>query len=278
MDIKIGAHTSIAGGYSKALDRIADMGLNAMQIFSSSPRSWTLPDPTLDQIESFLVKQKELKISPVYFHATYLINMASCGKLAEISKQALIKDFEIASILGVKGVVIHLGSLNAVGNSYENLMDNISDVLHAVPSDVKFIIENSGTKKIGTTMEEIFKIVSDLGSTQVGVCLDTCHLYAAGYNLSNQNQFETFFKTFDKQIGLDKLELFHVNDSKDPFASNRDRHENIGQGKVSIDVFRNLFKNPLTKHKPFILEVPGFADKGPDAENVRILKELVQNA
>lgn len=279
---KLGAHVSIVGGFTKALEKLHSMGGNCMQVFSSSPRTWSSPVISDEQIHDFLKIKSSFRISPVYFHAPYLVNLASSGITAKQSKQALIAEFQLAEKMEIKGSIMHLGSFGQSNGeaestgSYDLLIQNIRDILAATPETTLFIIENSATKKIGMTLDEISKIIQDVNDKRVRVCFDTCHLHAAGYNLSTAELLDQFLETFNKFIGLELLEAWHLNDSKDPFGSRRDRHENIGKGNVGTEVFRLLLNHPQTKHFPFIIETPGFDDKGPDKENLDILKSMLE--
>ena len=132
-----------------------------------------------------------------------------------------------------------------------------------------------GMRKIGRSLDEIASIVKDVNDERVRVCLDTCHLHVAGYDLSTKKKLDDFLVEFERIIGLKRLECFHVNDSRDEFGSLRDRHDNIGEGKVAKDVFKLILNHPKLKALPFLLEVPGFDDTGPDKKNVDILKSLV---
>lgn len=285
-NVKIGAHVSIAGGYIQSLERIVGMGGNCMQIFSSSPRSWIIPSISKETIQEFINKKNELVIGSIYFHATYLVNLADNDIIGERSKKALVTDLKLADSLGMQGVVVHLGSFkNGTKENpykhttidpleYEILLRNIRDVLELSEVQTPLLIENAGTRKIGWNIDEIAFIIKSIGSNRLKVCLDTCHLHAAGYDLSTEEKYKAFFDHFDKEIGLKKLELIHFNDSKDPFESFRDRHENIGEGEISETVFYNLTQEEQTKNLPFILEVPGFDKKGPDEKNIMIVKEI----
>lgn len=271
---KLGAHLSIAGGFPKPLDRIKDIGGNCLQIFSHSPRGWGFPLPPPSQIDEFKKKKKELGIDPVYFHASYLVNLADDGYGGKLSVESLIKELTLASEMGIKGSIIHLGSLKE-NNSYKTLIKNINEVLTHTSSDTFFIIENAGTRKIGKEIKEIAQIIKDVDNDRVKVCLDTCHLHAAEYDLRTNEKLDEFIEMFDSLIGLEKLEVIHMNDSKDTFGAIRDRHENIGKGLVGIDVFRLLLNHSKIKHLPFIIETPGFDDNGPDKQNIDILKRLL---
>ncbi|MEK7170154.1 MAG: deoxyribonuclease IV [Patescibacteria group bacterium] len=159
---------------------------------------------------------------------------------------------------------------------YDLLISNIKAVLEKSPQNTLFIIEDMGMRKIGRSLDEIAQIVKDVDDSRVKVCLDTCHLHVAGYDVSTKEKLDAFLKEFDVNIGLERLECFHINDSRDEFGSLRDRHENIGEGKVAKDVFKLVLNHPKLKHLPLLLEVPGFDDTGPDKKNVEILKSLVQ--
>lgn len=277
MNIKIGAHQSIAGGYDEALKRIKNIGGNCLQIFSSSPRGWSFAKVTDEQAKQFASLKNKLKIDPIYFHASYLVNLADEGKIGHLSKMSLIAEMNISTRLDIKGSIVHLGSYKneATRSKYEKLITNIKEVLEKTPEESIFIMENAGNKKIGQSLEEISKIVSDVNDKRFKVCLDTCHLYSAGYDLSSEEKLQKFLLLFEKLIGLDKLELFHFNDSRDPLSSGRDRHENIGKGSIPKKEFQLLMTNETTKKLAFIIETPGFENKGPDKENLDILKSLL---
>lgn len=282
--MKIGAHLSIAGGYHKALERVESIGGTCLQIFSASPRGWNRATIDADSKRLFLETKKRLNIHDVFFHASYLINLADEGRVGEESKKSLIAELNVASQLGVVGSIVHIGSfkenLPAVWDvsqdkKYSFLINNINEVLTHTPQDTFLIIENAGNKKIGQNIDEIASIIRDIDNERLNVCLDTCHLFSAGYELSSKKKMDVFFDEFDKKIGLKKLIVFHVNDSKDPFNSGRDRHENIGQGTLSMEPFKLLMKDERTRNLPFIIETPGFDGKGPDKKNIDILKSLV---
>jgi deoxyribonuclease-4 len=148
--------------------------------------------------------------------------------------------------------------------------------LEKTPAETFFIIENAGNRKIGKTVEEIGYLLKLVKSDRVRVCLDTCHLYSAGYDLSGPDKLDAFLRKFDREVGMNRVELFHLNDSKDPFGSFRDRHENIGQGTLGLAAFRSIVNHPELRNLPFIIETPGFDNQGPDKKNLDILESLVQ--
>lgn len=284
--MKIGAHLSIAGGYYKALERVNAIGGNCLQIFSASPRGWNKAVITDEQKRLFLDTKKKLNINEVFFHASYLVNLADEGRIGEESKKSLIAELNIASQLGIVGSIVHLGSfksgrdvINHVSTlddpKYKTLINNINEIVTNTPKDTFFIIENAGNKKIGQNIDEIASIIRDVDNERLKVCLDTCHLFSAGYDLSTQKKIDTFFSEFEKKIGLKKLIVIHINDSRDPFNSGRDRHENIGEGTLTLEPFKLLLNDKRTQNLPFIIETPGFDGKGPDKKNIDIFKSLV---
>ncbi len=277
MLIKIGAHQSISGGYTEALKRIKNIGGNCLQIFCSSPRGWTFTKINENQIKEFIKLKKELNINPIYFHASYLINLADEGKIGQMSKLSLINELNLAEKLEIKGSIIHLGSYkNQISNiKYEILISNIKEVLKKTSEKSLFIIENAGNRKIGQTLEEIAQIIKDIDNPRIRLCLDTCHLFSNGYKFSNQSELDFFIDKLYKLNLINKLELWHLNDSRDNFNSGKDRHENIGKGKIGINEFKVLLNHPKTKNYPFIIETPGFDNQGPDKKNLDILKSLI---
>lgn len=282
--MKIGAHLSIAGGYHKALERINAIGGNCLQIFSASPRGWNRAILTEESKRLFLEVRKKLGISDVFFHASYLVNLADEKRIGEESKQSLIAELNVASQLGIVGSIVHTGSFKgnlpsvwdvSQDKKYSVLITNIDEVLAHTPQDTFLIIENAGNKKIGQNIDEIASIVRDVDNERLKICLDTCHLFSAGYELSTKEKMNTFFDEFDRKIGLKKLALIHINDSRDPFNSGRDRHENIDEGTLTLKPFKLLLNDMRTKNLPFIIETPGFDGKGPDKKNIDILKSLI---
>lgn len=286
--LKLGAHMSISGGLHQSLDRVKAIGGNCLQIFSSSPRGWIQTKVTDANKKLFIDKKKELQINPVYFHASYLVNLANDGRIGQSSKNSLITEMNLASQLGIRGSIVHLGSFknekiqsadwrtNFQSNpKFKILINNIKDILHSTLKDTYFIIENAGNRKIGQTIEEIATIIKVINDERIKVCLDTCHLFSAGYSLRSEKELETFLTDFDKKIGLGKLELWHLNDSRDTFASFHDRHANIGVGTIGLNTFKLLINHPKTKDLPFIIETPGFDKNGPDKKNLDILKSLI---
>jgi len=276
--LKLGAHQSIAGGLYKAIERVVKIGGNCLQIFSSSPRGWSFNKLSNEEINKFIIKAEKFLISPIYFHASYLINLADENKIGKLSKQSLIHELNLAQKLKIKGSIVHLGSYKnkSQTSKYQILINNIKEILEKTPKNTLFIIENAGTRKIGQTLEEISQIFKDINSPRLRLCLDTCHLFSNGYKFETEKELDNFFEKLEKLNLLDKLEVWHLNDSRDPLNSGKDRHENIGQGKIGLNEFKILLNHPKTNNYPFIIETPGFSQEGPDKKNLDILKSLIE--
>lgn len=279
-----GAHLSISGGYHKAVERVSNIGGNCLQIFSTSPRSWTQMTVTPELKNAFRETKKNFQVDPVFFHASYLINLADEGEVGSKSKQSLIYELGLASQLNIQGSIVHTGSFKgdesiiwdvSQSKKYSVLINNFNEVLAHTPSDTFLIIENAGNMKIGQTIDEIAAIIRDINNERIKVCLDTCHLHSAGYDLTTPDKYRSFFEEFEVKIGLQKLIAIHTNDSRDPFGSRRDRHENLGQGTLTLEPFRHLVNDVKLQHIPFIIETPGFDGSGPDKKNLDIIKSLI---
>jgi deoxyribonuclease-4 len=274
--LHIGAHVSIAGGFLRAAERAAAIGATAIQMFSSSPHEWGHGKEDPKDIAAFRAYADGHHIAPRYFHASYLLNLADEGRIGKASATTLVKELTLAPKLGVAGSVVHVGSWKGGAPDYDRLAAVIRDILKRTPRETLFIMENSGTRKIGLTLQDIGELAKRVTSERFKVCLDTCHLFTAGYDIRTTAALDAFLKEFDATIGLSRLELWHVNDSRDPFGSFRDRHENIGEGAIGLSPFRALVNHPKIKKFPLVLEVPGFEGVGPDAKNVGILKGLAR--
>lgn len=271
----IGAHVSIADGFAGAARRAAAIGATAIQMFSASPHRWGRGVEDVGDIEAFNRYAAAHVIAPRYFHASYLLNLADSGRIGKASAATLVAELNLASRLGVAGSVVHVGSWKGGAVDYDGLAGVIRDILKRTPRETSFIMENSGTRKIGVVLEDIAALAERVGSPRFKVCLDTCHLFTAGHDIRTRETLDAFLEEFDGKVGMERLELWHVNDSRDPFGSYRDRHENIGRGAIGLEPFRALVNHPKLEKFPFILEVPGFDDEGPDQKNVAILKGLV---
>jgi len=289
---RLGAHLSIAGGLPRAVDRAVASKCEALQIFTKSAGQWrarTLPD---DEVVLFRRRVAESGIHPVVAHNSYLINIAAASPaLRAQSLGALREELDRAARLGLDALVMHPGSFTT-GNEQDGLMliaDGLRQLLEERAGDGPMILlehtAGQGTN-LGHRFEHLAAIIERLGgSPRVGVCLDTCHLLTAGYDLCSEVGYRRTFQEFDRIVGLDRLKLFHLNDSKKPCGSRVDRHEHIGKGCLGLEPFRKLLNDRRFKTLPMLLETPKLetpesrrrSDVDPwDARNLRTLRRLLR--
>ncbi len=276
---KIGAHISIAGGIYKSPQRAYEIGAQCMQIFGSSPRQWKVKFPSLKDIKKFKQARKKYKINPVFLHAPYLINIGSNQKnIYYQSIKSLSDHLKIVSLLDAQGLIFHLGSSKGttLNQAIKKSVFAIQKILKKVPQAELIIENNSGEgKKMGSTPQEIGIILKKVNSPRLKVCLDTAHALESGIiNRYSSQKIKKFLNLWEKEIGANKTVVLHINDSKTPPGSRHDRHENIGKGYIGISGFKNLSQEKKVNKLPWILEVPGFEQKGPDKKNIEILKKL----
>ncbi len=276
--MKIGAHVSSAGGLGKVAGRAHEIGAEAVQIFASSPRAWRFKEPSEEDVQAYLGNAEESGIADTFLHGIYLVNLGGDQELVDKSVESLANHLKVASRIGASGVIFHGGSHKGVG--FDGILDSataaMTRVLEGAPSDVWLIVENSAGMgaHVGASFNEIGRMIAAVGSPQVKVCLDTEHTFAAGYNLADPEAIDSVMEEFDREIGLDRLVVVHANDAKVEFASGVDRHENIGEGYIGTEGFEVIMGHAAFRDIPFLLEVPGFEKKGPDRQNVDILKKI----
>ena len=276
--MKLGAHVSASGGVSKSIDRALDIGAEAIQIFASSPRAWKFNHPKPEEVERFRKKSEESGIGPCYIHGSYLVNIGGSEDQLQKSIDCLVNNMSAAGEIGAEGVIFHGGShkgkgFDAVLNQAANCL---TQVLEKSPDNVWLCLENSAGMgaHIGSSFQEIGRILRVVDHPNLKVCLDTEHCFAAGYNLAVPEELDKVIAEFDSEIGLDKLVAVHANDAKVELGSGVDRHENIGEGYIGISGFESILGNTAFKNVPFFLEVPGFDGNGPDKENLDRLKTI----
>ena len=277
----IGAHVSTSGGISKAVSRGAEIGCETIQIFGSSPQGWAFKPVPGEEIEAFRQGVAEANLGPVFLHAIYLINLGT-GKEDQLEKgiQSLINYMDLASDIGAAGVIFHPGSHGGAG--YEAILpqtvSSIRRVLDQSPEGPRLVVENMAGmgQHIGAKFEDLGRILESVDSPRLGVCLDTQHCFAAGYDMTTREGIEETVAEFDREVGAANLLAVHANDSKRPRGSGVDRHDNIGEGFIGEDGFAAIMENPVFRDVPFLLEVPGFEGKGPDVRNIQTLKNIRQ--
>jgi len=277
--VQLGAHVSTSGGIHTAIDRIEAIGGDCVQIFTQSPRAWRPTNHDPANFERFKERRAEAGIGGVVCHAVYLINLASPNdELYEKSVAALENTVDVASGIEADGVVFHVGSHQGAGFevSLKRVVPALRKALKRCSETTWLLIENTaGTgDTIGRSIDELAALYDALDAHEwLGICLDSCHLYASGYDVTNRKELDRLLGEVDQRIGLERLRALHVNDSKAPLGSNRDRHDNIGDGLIGEELGVFL-SHPKLQGLPAYLEVPGTDGHGPDAEQVRKLKEL----
>lgn len=282
MSIKVGAHISIAGSLDQAIDRAAAIGAECIQIFGSAPQSWQNFIFPLSQVEEFLKKREKFGIGPVFLHSIYLINLASSNPfILGNSIGSLVQYLRFGKVIQAEGVIFHVGSHK--GKGFEAVAPQIVEALRRILSETdgggKLILENSAGAGgiIGGHFEELGVLIKTVGDRRLAVCLDTAHAFESGSDFRTEAGLKKMLAEFDREIGLERLAVIHANDSKTALGSNRDRHENIGEGKIGLEGFRHLLNHPSLHDLPFIIETPGFDQKGPDHDNLKILRSLVSS-
>jgi deoxyribonuclease-4 len=275
--VLFGGHVS--GGVKAAVDRAVEIGADTLQLFVQSPRAWRFPDHDPKILEAFRKRREEAGLGPVVVHALYLLNLASPDKaLYEKSVATLRSTMETACAIEADGVVFHVGSHLGAGfeAGLKRVVPALAQVLELCSEQTWLLVENSagagGT--IGRSIEELATIVDRLdGHERLGICLDSCHLFVSGYDVRDKKALNKVVREVDKTIGLDRLRALHVNDANAPLGSNRDRHANVGEGLLGEDLGVFLAHRRFQK-LPALLEVPGKDGHGPDAAEVRKLREL----
>ncbi|HEY4026920.1 MAG TPA: deoxyribonuclease IV [Candidatus Dormibacteraeota bacterium] len=276
----LGAHVDSSGGLHLAFGRAAAMGAQAIQVHPTPPNYWGSPKLDDERVERFREAAEAAGLPPFYFHAVYLINLAGDDALLRKRSESTLAGYlAAADRLGISGVIFHTGSHKGAG--FDQLLPQITEHLRQVmdranPATARLLIENNAGMGgcVGARFEELRAMMDAVGDPRIGVCFDTCHAFASGYDERTAEAASATLDEWERVIGLEKLEVIHCNDSQTGLGSNRDRHANIGQGEIGEDGFRALLHDPRLSDLPFILEVPGFDGKGPDAANLEILRRL----
>jgi deoxyribonuclease-4 len=272
-----GAHCS--GGIKKAIDKAVEIDADAVQLFVQSPRAWRFPDHDPADIAAFRERRAEAGLGGVLVHALYLVNLASSNDdFYEKSVETTRRTVETSCAIGAEGVVLHVGSHLGAGldAAMERVVPALASVLELCSDDTWVLMENTaGTGgTIGRSVEELEILLDRLDRhPRLGICLDSCHLFASGYDVTDPDALDRLLEQVDSGCGLDRVRALHVNDSKTPLGSNRDRHDNILEGVMGekLGVF---LAHPALQGLPAVLEVPGTDGHGPGPEEVTKLREL----
>jgi deoxyribonuclease-4 len=279
----IGAHVSSAGGLDRAVDRGEERGAEAIQIFNQSPRMWRPTKYTEDDFAAFRERLTRSPVESAYIHAVYLINVASDDQqVYRKSLESLTHALAVGDAIGAGGVVVHPGSGKGQkpGPTFKQIGKAFREVLVRTER-CPLLCENTAGAgfTIGRTFEELARVIEvSGGGDRLGVCLDSCHLYASGYEVRERKAFKSVVDEFDRVVGLDRLHALHLNDSMTKFGSNRDRHANLGEGELGEEGLRVFLGEKRFKRQPVLLEVPGPDGHGPDKRQVDIAKRLRDEA
>lgn len=280
--MRFGFHISISGGFSKVVERAKAKGCDTIQLFSRNPRGWRYSPLKDSEVEKFKRDKEVSGIDPVFTHLPYLPNLASPDpNLLRISTLSLKEELKRAEILDAGFIVVHIGA--RLNSSLEEAIARISDSINTTFNDLKnnviLLLENTAGEgsEVGDKFSVIGSVIDRIEDRDgVGVCLDTAHAFEAGYDLSTKKGLDDTLKELGDTIGLDRLYLLHLNDSKTPLGSHRDLHWHIGDGYIGLEGFRNIVNHPLLLHLPGIMETPRKDDRD-DIKNMRTIKELIIN-
>ena len=271
--MNVGCHVSIAGGVQNAPERAAELGCECFQMFTRSPQGGKVPELTPEILEEFKLQTTNYKLQTFVVHTPYYINFASANNRIRYGSVSVVRDeLERASLLGAKYVMTHLGSAGELSEkeATEKTIEMLKKTLGGYAGSAELLIENSAGsgKIIGDALSEIAEIIQKVNHPAlVGICLDTQHSFASGYDWRD---FENMLKKIDSEIGLKKIKLIHVNDSMTEFNSHKDRHEHIGQGKIGLEAFKNIVAFAKEKNIDMILETEHDKVK----EDIELLKKL----
>ncbi|HDQ73057.1 MAG TPA: deoxyribonuclease IV [Chloroflexi bacterium] len=281
--LRLGAHESIAGGMEKAFERAQLATCEAVQIFVKSNRSWAVRALEPEEIERFKAKAAETGIAPVVGHASYLLNLATPkDALWQKSRDMLVTELERCEALDVPYLVLHPGA--HVGSGEEAGLARVAQALgevHAATAgmEARVLLENTAGQgtSLGYRFEQLGWLLTNTpGGERLGVCLDTCHAFAAGYEFRSAEGYASTMAAFEEAVGLERLLAIHLNDSKGDLGERKDRHEHIGQGHIGREGFRHVVNDPRLDGLPGLLETPKGDDLQEDRENLAQLRALIE--
>lgn len=281
--MQFGAHESIAGGVFNAIRRGQQATCDVIQMFNKSNNQWRAKKLETAEVDEFLKAIEETGVKPVVSHSSYLINIASPEKkLNKVSCESLKEELERCALLQIPTLVFHPGS--HVGSGEEVGMNLIADNINAIFNDlpdnpVTLLLETTAGQgsNLGHTFEQLAYMIDRVeDKNRIGVCMDTCHIFSAGYPITDKKDYATTMQKFDDVIGLKRLRIIHANDSLKEFGAKKDRHEHIGKGHIGLEAFRNFVNDRRLKDVPMVLETPKGDDLAEDIENLKVLRSLVK--
>lgn len=276
---RLGVHTSIAGGVEKSIERAHELGCNTLQFFSHNPRGWAIKDRDPEACAAFRRLRSDHGISPAFIHTSYLINLAAGDRLLlQKSIAMVIEELHIADALGAEYVVLHTGSASAdePDHARQRAIEALTQVAGAGRWRAGLLLENTAGERgdITSRIAEIAEIVDAVPRGLIaGICLDTCHAFAAGYDLRTAAAIDSLATEIDHYVGGENLRLIHLNDTKGDAGSRVDRHEHIGEGKLGIVAIQTIVNHPFFRNVPLILETPKKTEDD-DPRNLALVKDL----
>ncbi|MCK5670287.1 deoxyribonuclease IV [Candidatus Bathyarchaeota archaeon] len=275
--MKLGCHVSIAGSVDKAVDRAREIGCNTFQVFTRSPRMWKYREFREEEIHEFKRKRRDAGIGPVFSHMPYLPNLSSSNpEPYKKSIETLRLELTRCNQLGIAFLVTHLGSHLGKGldTGIKQIVNAIDTAVSGLDEYPMLLLENTSgkTNEVGSTFEELGRIIDSVSTDHIGVCLDTCHAFARGYDISTHAGIDSTLRVIDETIGFDRIRLVHLNDSKGELGSRMDRHNHIGVGYIGEDGFRRFLGSKFVS-RPLILETP-VDDFRSDRGNMEKVREL----
>ncbi len=280
----LGAHMSIAGGLHLAFDRLEKIRGRALQIFTKNQRQWKETRLSPESVELFRRKWDEAGRIPVAAHDVYLINLAAPqSEIESKSISGFAEELRRCAALGIPYLIMHPGAHVGEGiePGLERLVKNLDRALETAETDsVSVLIENTAGQgsSLGWNFEQInFIIGASRYGKKMGVCFDTSHGFAAGYDIRTKDAYRETMDLFDKTVGLERLKFFHLNDTRKGLGSRVDRHEHIGKGKIGMEGFRLLLNDPRFKNHPMVLETPKGKEMAEDLENLAVLRSLLND-
>jgi deoxyribonuclease-4 len=279
--MRIGMHVRVAGGYAKAVEHAKAIGCSAIQIFSSNPRSYRPSAIDRPALERFAEMRREAGLDPCAIHTPYLINLASDDKkIYEGSLRLLESDLTVAALGGIQLVNTHLGSYGTRDRNegFLAICRALAKALEGIAPGVSLVLENSaGAGNLaGGTLDELGAFVKAVDHPQLGVCLDTAHAWASGYAIDSERGVDEFLDRIEEHVGVDRVLMFHFNDTEVALGASRDRHWHIGEGKIGIAGFRAILRRPELRGKTAILETPG--SDADDQRNMATILAIARGA
>ena len=283
---RLGAHMPLGAGMVRAVERAHEIGADAMQVFADNPTAWRRRMSPPRELPAFRRRVAELGIAPVAIHASYLINLAGPDpSFAEKSVGTLVEELRAGEAYGAAFVNVHIGSHRGTGveAGTRRVAEAVSRVLAAVsvgPATPRLVLENSagGGFALGATIEELAGVLEaiarlDVPARRVGLCIDTAHLWGAGHEISRPDEVDAVVASVDRLIGLDRLSMIHLNDTRAALGSHLDRHQHVGAGEIGPDGMAAILRHPDLAHVAYFIETPGM-DEGYDAVNIARARDL----